>query len=143
MRLPPTRARLPDWPERLADLLDARRDQPFWYGGQDCGSFAGDVALALTGEDPIAWLRGAYGSEAELDAILRDLGGFEAAAERTMAEFGSPEIPPAFAQRGDWALVEAGNMLLLGVVVDHRVAVTGLDGLRYVPLRMARRTWAI
>ncbi len=31
----------------------------------------GDVALALTGADPIAWLRGAYDSEASLEAIVK------------------------------------------------------------------------
>lgn len=139
----PARRRFADWPERLAAIVEARRTQPFWWGGQDCGMFAADVAVALTDEDPAAWLRDAYDSEDALEQILRDCGGFEAAVERTMLEFGAPECPPAFAARGDWALVQAGNLLMVGVVIDDRIAVTGMDGLRFVPLRLALRTWAI
>ena len=139
----PARMRTPDWPERLADILEARLEQPFYYGAQDCGMFASDVALALTGADPAAWLRGAYDTADQLDVLLAEAGGFEAAVERTMAEFGAPECPPAFAARGDWALVEVGNHQMVGVVVGDRIAVTGLDGLQYVPLRLAARTWAI
>lgn len=143
MRPAPARRRFHDWPERLGRLVEERREAPFWWGGQDCGMFAADVALALTGADPAAWLRGTYETEAELDEILRDVGGFEAALARTMAEFGAPECPPAFAMRGDWALVTLGNQEMVGVVLGDRIAVTGLDGLRFVPLRMARRCWAV
>tara|TARA_R110000751_G_scaffold307640_1_gene430337 strand:- start:26960 stop:27394 length:435 start_codon:yes stop_codon:yes gene_type:complete len=142
-RQQPARPRFPDWPERLAAIVEERRETPFYYGQRDCGAFASDVALALTGEDPAAWLRGRYEDEDTLDAILAERGGFEAAVDQTMADYGSPECPPAFAARGDWALVEVGNVTALGVVLDDRIAVTGLDGLRFIPLRYARRTWAI
>lgn len=143
MRTTPRRPRFEDWPERLAAIIEERRDAPFYYGAQDCGSFAADVAAALTGEDPAAWLRGRYDSEEALEAVLAERGGFEAAVAQTMADFGAPECPPAFAARGDWALVDAGNQQMVGVVLGDTVAVTGLDGLRFVPLRLAARTWAI
>lgn len=143
MRPQPAKRRLLDWPERLAAIVEERREREFSWGVHDCGMFAADVAQALTGEDPAAWLRGRYSSEAELEAIIVPMGGIEAAIEHTMAEFGAPECPPAYAQRGDWALVEVGNDLMTGVVLGDRVAVPGLDRLQFVPLRKALRTWAI
>lgn len=143
MRAQPARRRFADWPERLAAIVEDRRTSSFYWGSQDCGSFAADVAIALTGEDPAAWLRGLYDSEEALEAVLAERGGFEAAVAETMADFGAPECPPAFAARGDWALVAVGNQQMVGVVLGDRIAVTGLDGLRFVPLRLAARTWAI
>ena len=143
LRTAPTRPRFADWPERLAAIVEDRRTAPFYWGANDCAGFAADVTVALTGEDPAAWIRGSYGDEAALEAILVERGGFEEAVAQTMAEFGAPECPPAYAMRGDWALVEAGNQLLVGVILDDRVAITGLDGLRFLPSRYAKRTWAI
>lgn len=146
MRTAPARPRFPDWPERLAAIVEDRRMAPFYWGGmggQDCGMFAGDVAVALTGGDPVDWLRGSYDSEEALELLLAERGGFEAAVEQTMAEFGAPECPPAYAMRGDWALVQVGNHLMMGVVLDDRLAVVGLEGLRFIPLSYAKRTWAI
>ena len=143
MRSAPARRRAPDWPERLAAIVEERREAPFYWGSQDCAGFAADVTVALTGEDPAAWIRGSYQDEAALEAILAERGGFEEAVAQTMAEFGAPECPPAFAMRGDWALVDAGNQLLVGVILDDRIAITGLDGLRFLPRRYAKRTWAI
>jgi hypothetical protein len=143
MRPFPSRPRFADWPERLTALVEERREAPFYWGGQDCGMFAADVALALTGEDPAAWLRGKYGDEEALDHILADLGGFEEAVALTMQDFGSPEIAPAFAMRGDWGLVEFGNQLMVGVVLGDVVAIPALDGLRFPPVALVRRAWAI
>lgn len=143
MRPAPRFRRRPDWVERLAALVEERRETPFYFGQQDCGHFAGDVAVAVTGEDPVAWLRGSYDDEEALEAILREKGGLEAALAATMADFGSPEIDPAFAMRGDWCLVRVGNLDLVGVVLGDVLAVTGLDGLRFVPSSLAVRAWAI
>lgn len=143
MRVPPARRRHADWPERLAAIVEERRTAPFYWGGNDCAGFAADVTVTLTGEDPAAWIRGHYADEAMLEAILIERGGFEVAVAQTMADFGAPECPPAFAMRGDWALVEAGNQTYVGVVLDDRVAITGLDGLRFLPKRYVTRTWAI
>lgn len=143
MRTAPARLRFPDWPERLAAIVEERRTTPFYYGGQDCGLFAADVAVALTGSDPAAAVRGLYDNEDALERLVAERGGFEAAVAQGLAEYGAPECPKAFAMRGDVALVDAGNQLMLGVVLGDTVAVTGLDGLRFIPLRLVVRTWAI
>lgn len=134
--------RLPCWPERLAALIEARRETPFRWGAQDCCTFAADAVLAMTGRDPIAPWRGTYASEAEGDAILGE-GGMAAFVERLLADFGAREVPPPFARRGDWALVTIGNQAICGVVLDGRCAIPGTDRLQFVPQRRIARAWAI
>lgn len=142
MRPPVAFRRVPDWPERLAALLAERADVPFEWGAQDCMTFAADAVVALTGRDPIAAWRGAYASEAEGDAIVGP-GGLLEFVRRMMVDFGAPECPVDFAQRGDWAMVLVGNQMIAGVVAGAVVAAPGARGLAYVPLRRAVAVWAI
>ena len=138
------RVRVKEWEENLAATLAAALEEPFQLGVHDCGSFACDVAEALTGQRPAPWLTG-YSTQEELDALLAAHGGgVEGAAAQAMAEFGREEIPVLMAQRGDWVVVDVGNELVMGIVTGHLVAVTGSDGLQHVPLqRCARRAWAV
>lgn len=136
------RRRHPDWPERLAEVIAARRDTPFAWGAQDCITFAADVSLALTGRDLWAAHRGTYATEAEAERVVGP-DGLAAFVARLMAEAGVPEIGVVEAQRGDWALIMVGNMPLVGVVLDARVAAPGNDGLAFVPVRRAVRAWAV
>lgn len=141
MRPPSPTPRLPDWPERLAALVEARRDAPFAWGSHDCGLFAADAVLACTGEDPAADLRGAYATEAAAEAMLAPLGGLYGLMRRIQARRGTAMIPPALAQRGDTVLIPVGNELAVGVVLGADVAVPGPDGLVFLPLADARRAW--
>ncbi|MDQ1081454.1 DUF6950 family protein [Pseudoroseomonas cervicalis] len=138
----PTRPRVQDWPERLAELIEARREMPFTWGLHDCCTFAADAAVALTGSDPMAQFRGRYSDE-EGAAAMVGQGGLEEKVAAELAAWGAREIRPAFAQRGDWALVMVGNDLMSGVVIGAEVAVPGPDGLRFVSLQAARRCWGI
>lgn len=137
-----TRHRHPAWPERLAEIIEARRHTPFAWGSQDCITLAADVTLALTGRDVWAAHRGTYATE---DGAERVVGpdGLEAFVARLMAAAGATEIAVAEAQRGDWALITVGNMPMVGVVLGDRIAAPGQDGLAFVPLRRATRAWGV
>jgi hypothetical protein len=117
----PTSRRLPDWPERLADLLDTRLAMPFAWGSHDCATFAAD----------------------EAEAVISALGGLEAAADDALRAIGAVDCPPALAQRGDLALFLTGNMPALGVIEGADVVAPGFDGLRRVPVAAATRAWAL
>lgn len=142
MRVPSSHPRLPDWTERLAELWSSRIEAPFAWGAQDCVSFAADVALALTGVDPLAEYRGKYHDE-ETAYQLVGAAGLQAFVARLMAQFGAQECPVAFAQRGDWAMVMVGNHLVTGVVVGETVMAPGARGLAQVPLSRAVIAWGI
>lgn len=133
--------RLPDWPERLAALVEARRHAPFQWGVHDCVLWAADAVLACTGQDPAAEWRGRYSTEAEAEAILGGAAGLYGLVRQAEAARGTTQCPNAAAQRGDTALVEHGNTLMMGVVLGELIAVPGVDGLVFVPLAAARRAW--
>jgi hypothetical protein len=140
-RPPSPTPRLPDWPERLAALVEARRDAPFAWGVQDCMIWAADAVLACTGEDPAAPWRGSYATEAEALAIMAGFGGQVPMIEAVQAARGAAECPLPFAQRGDTALVRQGNQLVMAVVLDGMLAAAGDDGLLMLPIDTALRVW--
>jgi hypothetical protein len=143
MRPIPSRRRLPGWDLRLAELVEARRHAGFAWGVHDCTTFAADGALAITGSDPIAPWRGSYLTEDEGRAVLAPWGGLEAFLASELPKWGAPECPPAFVQRGDWALVSLGNELVCGLVLGDVVAAPAMDRLAFVPSRRIIRAWAV
>lgn len=138
-----TRAhRLPDWPERLAAFIEARRDQPFDWAVNDCCALAADAVLAMTGRDFLADYRGRYATEEQAAALMGE-GGLPAFLPRVMAAFGAVPVLPAEAQRGDVALIGLENQLVCGVVTGPHIAAPGARGLAFVPLRRASMAWGV
>lgn len=142
MRVPARIPRLADWPERLAALVEARRLAPFAWGSQDCCLFAADAVQAATGADPAAFWRGTYASEAEAEALL-GMKGLEDRVAAVLAAFGARDCPAGFAQRGDVALVLAGNQPTMGVVLGETVAAPGPEGLVFLPRAAILRAWSV
>lgn len=135
--------RAEDWPERLANFIEARRERPFAWGDQDCVSLAADAVLAMTGLDLLEPHRGAYETEDEADAILVAAGGIEALLADLAGRIGLPDRPVKRAQRGDLVMVRVGNHEVAGIVNGTNVAVPGLDRVQFVPLRTIVRAWAV
>jgi hypothetical protein len=141
-RAAPAHPRHPDWPERLAALIEERRHTPFRWGTQDCCSFAADAVLAMTAHDWLAPHRGQYSDAAGAEAIL-GAQGLEVLVAGLLDAFGAQDCTPCFVQRGDVALVLAGNELTLGVVLDQVVAAPGLRRLEFVPVSAIQRAWSV
>lgn len=134
-----------NWPEKLNELIDARRAQPFAWGSNDCCLFACDVILELIGIDPANDLRGKYSTELGAARLLADIGGVEGIANDRCQGCGFEELPgPAFAQRGDVVLRDTPEHgATLGVCVGSRVAFVGPDGLVFIPPAACRRAWRV
>jgi hypothetical protein len=137
-----TRERAADWPETLAGFIDGRRGHGFVWGAHDCFIFAADAALALTGDDPAAAVRGTYATEEEAEAII-GAAGLEAWVASTMAAWGAPECPPDLAQRGDMVFVAVGNQRMCGVHLGATIAVPGAERLHFIPSALALRAWVV
>lgn len=119
-----------DWPERLNDFLEGRRERPFSWGDNDCVLFAADAVLAMAGEDIVALWRG-YDNEREALRRLRDVGGMRGLMEIV----GLPEKPVGLAQRGDLVLVMNDGRETFGVVAGHgHWCGPGEDALVFRPL---------
>lgn len=155
--------RVEDWPARLDEAIRVAFWRPFSWGGHDCALFACDAIEAMTGVDPAASFRGQYKSKRGAYAALKRFsdGGLEEAAEKMAGELGAPEIGPAFAGRGDVALLpvempdgpsaegfgpQAGKVSdALGIVgPDGRhVLVAAPEGLAKLPVALVKRAWRV
>lgn len=141
---PETTHRRPhNWPDLLAGFIEARRSLPFVWGEQDCMTFACDGVVEMIGVDPIADKRGQWTTEAEGDAIVAEEGGFEAMMAARMAAAELPEVAPAFAQRGDIALVHYGNQETAGLIVGTTVAIPGATRVALISRRYIHRAWVV
>lgn len=121
----------------VRDAFEKHRLIPFsWNGNGHCLSFPADVALAITGKDPIAQVRGRFSSEREaLELMLAH--GCKSLSDIARKLF--PEIPIVKARAGDWALVKnADGTEGMGVIIGHQIAVRAQAGMGIVPL-----TWAV
>lgn len=117
--------RVPGWEDELVKVIAAAAERPFNWGTHDCVTFASDAALAITGRDPIADLRGRWYSALSAKRELRKLGGIQSAVCHRMGE---PLAVPRSAGRGDVVLTDEG---FLGVVVlAHAVAPKPMGLLR-------------
>ena len=138
----PAQPRRPDWPERLALLLESRHRMQFAWGVHDCCLFAADAVEAMTGSDPAANWRGSYSTEAGAEAIIGRIG-LEGMVAAALEAFGAGACDPAFAQRGDVVLVLVGNQPTMGVCTGDAVAAPGPDGLVFVGLGDVLRAWSV
>lgn len=141
MRPTPSTRRREDWPERLSDVVEARRSAPFDWGSNCCVGFAREAVLAMTGTDPLAGL--AWSSEAEAEALLQQLGGLQAAAEQQLAAIGAVPCPPGLLQRGDVVLMMLGNQPTVGIWLGDCCAAPRADSLAFVPRPEIIAAWAI
>lgn len=130
--------RLPDWPERLAAFVEARRHCPFEWARNDCATFAADALLALTGRDVLAALRGRWASAEQAQALLRGMGGLAPAARRCL---GRPLALPALAPRGAVVCARMAGASIMGVLLGPVWCAPGARGLEFRPAAEVRLAW--
>lgn len=133
--------RYPDWEDRLAAYLEGVSGKPFAWGKLDCALFAAGAILAQTGVDPAASFRGRYRSQASAFRAVKR-AGFDSV--RAVLSSMTPEIPPAFARRGD--IVADGNGSL-GVCIGQDALFVGEEegvaGFVRLPLAQWSTAWRI
>jgi hypothetical protein len=122
--------RKPDWETPLADYLLAARERAYSYGTHDCLLHCASAVEAMTGEDLGAPHRGRYRTEADAARHLRRHG---ARTPEAFLDARFPEVPVAFARRGD--IVLAGGVP--GICVGHDAVFAGENGL----IHNSRETW--
>lgn len=132
--------RLPDWEARLAAYLASVAGLPHAYGSHDCALHAANAVIALTDEDPAARFRGRYSTQIGSLRALRRYG--EGTLEATF-DAAFPEIPCAFAQRGDIVLRDGSVGVCLGGDAAFVGEEGGLPGLVRFPRREWAKAWAV
>ena len=128
----------------ILNRYQAARDTTFLWGEQglnnDCLHWAALVAQDITGQDPIADIRG-YTTEGAAKRIMVERG-WKSIGDVAANYY--QEIPPALARTGDWATVrnEDGTDLV-GVVVGSVVAARTPTGMGQVPRSRAERAFRV
>lgn len=131
--------KFPDWHARLIELIQARREEPFAWGSNDCCMWAADAVKVMTGRDPAEDLRGRYRSASGAARVLARLGGIASAGARC-----GEEVPRLCAQVGDIGLVSSdGTREALAVCIgEHWLAVVK-NGLGLIDLDRVLKTWRV
>lgn len=125
-----------DWPERLAEYVEAARDIPFAWGLHDCGTFAVGAIEAVTGtrhQIPLAVSAAAYAH------MLRDHGTLH---DMTTAMLGTP-IPSAYARRGDVVMLMVDGRETIAVCLGACAAAPGESGVVTAPMEFAVAAWRV
>lgn len=132
--------RLPDWRMRLEICMAATAAAPFDPGSVDCSLASADAVLAMTGVDLAADFRGRY-------TTLK--GGFKKLRKAGYADIATfmaahlDEIPVAFGQIGDIAVINTPEGPALGVVQGSRIYVRNRERLATLSLLQASRMFRL
>lgn len=128
--------RISTWESALSQYIEAKRDEPFEYGVNDCCLFAAGAVEIMTGIDPMPEFRGKYDSLKGSIQALKDIGNGD--LEATLdGKFEPIEI--GMAQRGDLAFHEGS----VGVVAGSFAWFVSDDGLERIPLSMWDKAWSV
>jgi hypothetical protein len=143
------------WQRLFHDFIEARGDQPFAWGTNDCCTFAADAVLAMTGVDLAADYRGQYSDQFTAQARMATVTGVGGATVEDVlahaaSQFGLTEWPTVkLAQRGDLLVFDGGAAedagVSVGVVYLNGVhaAFVAPDGLHRIPVVKCRRAWRV
>jgi hypothetical protein len=132
-------ARRDNWPNLLAQFIEARRAQPFAWGSNDCCILAADWVEICTGEDHAKAWRGRYSSAIGAVRFLDQAGGLEALVDA----LGLNRVAPQLAGRGDIIAQEAGRGVTLGICLGVTTAFAAKTGLLFGPITNVETAWRI
>lgn len=141
---PPRSRRHENWPSRLHDFIESRRERPFAWGRQDCCLLACDAIRAIIGKDPARGLfRGKYKDALGAARILKKHGGVERIAIKVCQAMGFARVKVPFARRGDVLLYKTERGPALGICDGPHGVFPGPTGLQFIPVASCRRAWRV
>ena len=122
-------SRFPDWPQRLAMALEARRSTPFAWGQNDCATFAADMIEAITGQDFAIAFRGRYKTKTGSLRMLR------AHAWNDLSDLADAHLPRCSdrPKRGDVVLYAGRHGAFLGIYWAGQIYGPGAAGVASWP----------
>ena len=133
--------RIDQWELRLAEAIEAARDQPFRWGEHDCAIWAFDLRRDIAGGHDVAALwRGRYSTPRGAVRVMRRLGwaSLEAAGRDLL---GAPLASVHLAQRGDLVLANGGTGF--GVCLGARAVGMAPEGLVSLPISACALAWRV
>jgi len=131
-------SRLPDWRDRLRDVITAHAKKSFKWGEQDCCVFAAECYKAQTGIDPLQQWRGQYSDIRTARRLMVPYGGLRGSLESV---FGEPHKRAP--EDGDVLLLDTQLGDAVGVFADGRALSTGPSGLTPIPYANIKAVWGV
>lgn len=130
-------SRRPDWRPRLVAYVEEVRALPFAYGTHDCALFVAGAVEVMTGFDAATGFRDRYDS---LNGGLKLLtkGDHVALLGRLLEE-----VPVAFAQVGDIAVIGQVGIRALGLFEGEMILVLRDEGLGHMPRSAATQAFRV
>jgi len=127
-----------DWPERLAQFIEANRYTSFDWGTHDCSQFVIKCEIAITGETKFADSIGKY-KTAKGAAYHVKRKGFDGLWDFVSSRY--TEIERGFANRGDVVGHITPDGQSVGILIGNSIACVGDEGLIFSPISEAHRFW--
>ena len=126
---------------KLAAFINQRNCMPFQRGKKYLLPYVADWVRFATGKDVAADFRGKYRSEngAFKQLFKRGLNDVQSVFKDRL----NPEIPVAYARRGDCALVEFNDELVGGIVTVNAVVCVGENGLVTKPMSCVKAVYPL
>ena len=155
--------RIEGWEQRLSELIEAARKQPYVLGEHDCLKVALCSVEAMTGRALWPLFQGRYSTTAEARRLIANTDNWPAfydgaisreQAHEAVRKFGSHfdaafsllfrehPMPAPYARRGDVCKYTDEDSHL-GVCIGATVAVLKADGLAFVPVTRCDHVWRI
>ena len=132
--------RVNNWRAALTDYVIETAGEPFAIGKSDCAMWAAGAVQAMTGKDFARGFRG----YTTIAGGLRKLKARGFADHVALAAANFEEVPPAFAEVGDIAVVEGDDGTdALGIVQGEMIYVSWPTGRAIVPLTSAKRAFRV
>ena len=138
-----------DWEPRLVAYLASTAGQPFQPGALDCALFVAGALQAMTSVDHASPWRGRYKSLKAGRSALKKAGyadhvALVASLTDADGELLFKEFPPAFAHKGDIAVVAGSEgMDALGIVQGEGIYVLKPEGLAVVRRSEMKRAFRV
>lgn len=135
--------RCDNWPGKLDLFIEEKRAQPFHWERNNCAFFAADWVALLTGVDLASSYREQVTSVRSAVKLMRNGGGLLDLATAPLARWNCPQVPVAYARRGDLVTTETKHGPAFGVFLGHCGAFAGPAGLTFVPCDQLTQAWRI
>lgn len=132
--------RMKDWEPRLVAYLAAAARREFKPGVHDCALFTAGALEAMTSVDHAADWRGRYKTLSGGRRALKKAGHADHVA---LVASLFDEVPPAFAHRGDIAVVDGAEGAALGIVQGEGIYVLRPEGLAVVRRADMKRAFRV
>jgi hypothetical protein len=130
--------RVHEWPQRLADYIEASRTVPFEYGTHDCCHFAGGAVEAMTDNNPMRAFD--YRNRLGAERLIRSAGTLDALVNRALGE----PVHSSQAGRGDVVIADLEEGATVGVCLGDQCAFASAPvGITFRSRAVIRAAWRV